>query len=112
MTQAEYDGTDYIRPKERGASRAWQPLYGYRWQCYSKARLRSHPLCVECLAAGRTTPATVTDHKTPHKGNVKLFWDKKNHQSLCASCHNTKTANEGAFGRGGRGIKSPKPGRS
>lgn len=39
-------------------------------------------------------PAEITDHVIPHRGNSKLFWDVKNLQSLCFSCHNKKTALE------------------
>lgn len=44
-----------------------------------------------CLAMNRQTPATVVDHIIPHTGNDKLFWDKDNWQSLCKSCHDSKT---------------------
>jgi 5-methylcytosine-specific restriction protein A len=40
-----------------------------------------------CLARGRTTAATVVDHKIPHKGDQVLFWDQANWQSLCADDH-------------------------
>ena len=44
--------------------------------------------------------ATLTDHIVPHKGDMKLFWDSANHQSLCHDCHSFKTAREdGGFGR-------------
>lgn len=53
----------------------------------------------ECHAQGRITPATVTDHIIPHKGDQHLFWDFLNRQSLCRSCHSKKTALEdGGFG--------------
>nr|WP_211224439.1 HNH endonuclease signature motif containing protein [Eremococcus coleocola] len=51
-------------------------------------------MCEECKKHGRTTVATVVDHIVPHKGNKKLFWDSNNHQSLCESCHNRKTASK------------------
>jgi 5-methylcytosine-specific restriction endonuclease McrA len=41
------------------------------------------------LELGRVEPSTVVDHKVPHKGDYKLFWDPKNHQALCATCHNS-----------------------
>lgn len=53
-----------------------------------------------CTAEGRPRPATVVDHKTPHKGDPVLFWDEANWQPLCAPHHNQKTASEdGGFGR-------------
>ena len=40
---------------------------------------------------GKLTPATVVDHIIPHRGDKKLFWDERNWQALCESCHNHKT---------------------
>lgn len=45
-----------------------------------------------CLADGRTTAASVVDHKIPHKGDDALFWDETNHQSLCKPCHDGRKA--------------------
>ena len=88
------------KPKyERGKSREYKKLYNYRWMKYSKYRLTKYPLCANCLDNGITKAATCTDHTHPHKGNVRLFWDKSNHASLCTTCHNKKTAREGAFGK-------------
>lgn len=84
---------------EQNRETAVQRGYTYRWQKYSKARLKKKPLCVECERNGRVTQATLTDHIIPHKGDMKLFWDPNNHQSLCEQCHNIKTSKEGAFGR-------------
>jgi 5-methylcytosine-specific restriction enzyme A len=59
-----------------------------------------HPLCVRCLAQGRITASAVTDHITPHCGDVTAFWSATNHQALCKACHDRKTATEdGGFGR-------------
>jgi 5-methylcytosine-specific restriction protein A len=83
--------------KSRGSSA--KRGYDYRWRKYRLWHLKHHPLCVHCLAEGRYVPATVVDHIIPHKGDEILFWDPKNHQSLCAKCHNRKTASEdGGFG--------------
>lgn len=63
--------------------------------------MKRHPLCRLCEEQGKVTPATVVDHIIPHKGDQALFWDTTNWQSLCKTCHDTKTAREdGAFGRG------------
>lgn len=69
------------------ANRPWRHLYGRKWD---KARLRfldKNPLCVRCLAKGLTVVATIVDHIVPHKGCLRLFWDRLNWQALCASCH-------------------------
>jgi 5-methylcytosine-specific restriction protein A len=75
--------------------------YGTRWRNTSKGRLRKHPLCVDPYGfhKDRVVAATLTDHIIPHKGNMVLFWDPSNWQSLCDSCHSYKTAKEdGGFG--------------
>jgi len=38
------------------------------------------------------------DHIIPHKGDMKLFWDSNNMQTLHWSCHSRKTEREGGFG--------------
>jgi 5-methylcytosine-specific restriction protein A len=66
--------------------------YGHRWRVYRIAFLREHPLCVMCLARGKVTAATIVDHKVPHRGDTQLFWDPNNHQPLCKTDHDIKTA--------------------
>ena len=59
-----------------------------RWRRESRAYLQRNPLCRMCEAVGRTTLATVVDHKVPHKGDPELFWDAENNwQGLCATDH-------------------------
>ena len=57
----------------------------------AQAFLQAHPLCAECLRNGRYTAATVVDHIIPHRGDMSLFWDERNWQSLCERCHDEKT---------------------
>lgn len=66
--------------------------YGHGWRKASKAFLRAHPLCDECRALGRIEPATVVDHVRPHRGDMRLFWDRDNWQPLCKHHHDRKTA--------------------
>lgn len=85
--------------QERGT--AAQRGYDARWRKARARYLREHPLCKSCFEAGLVIAATVVDHSVPHKGNIALFWDEKNWQSLCTSCHSRKTAKEdGGFGNG------------
>jgi 5-methylcytosine-specific restriction protein A len=89
---------DRKRVDERRGS-AHSRGYNYKWQQYREQYLKQHPLCVKCLASGTITVATVVDHIIPHKGDMVLFWDVENHQSLCSRHHNIKTAKEdGGFG--------------
>lgn len=70
--------------------------YGYRWQKAREGHLRNNPLCVMCKELdGRANPATVVDHRIPHRGDQTLFWDRTNWQSLCAHHHSaTKQGQE------------------
>ena len=63
--------------------------YGYKWQKARLAYLRLHPFCVDHARRGFTELATVVDHKIPHRGDMKLFWDSSNWQSLCKLCHDS-----------------------
>jgi 5-methylcytosine-specific restriction protein A len=64
-----------------------------QWRAMRRDILQAQPLCVECGKQGRLTVANVIDHIKP----VRLggeFWDTKNMQPLCVSCHNSKSAKE------------------
>ena len=70
-----------------------------RWRAYRRMYLQEHPLCInfkECHNA-----ASVVDHIKPHNGEWDMFWESGNHQSMCESCHNRKTAKEKGWGRDG-----------
>jgi 5-methylcytosine-specific restriction protein A len=85
--------------RERGSASARG--YGRAWQKYSAARLAMHPLCVDPFKRhSMPVAAECTDHIIAHKGDMKLFWDPANHQSLCHGCNSFKAALvEGGFGR-------------
>lgn len=73
--------------------------YDRTWRKYREGFLIENPVCVKCAEVGRVRKSTVVDHIIPHKGNMKLFWDRSNHQALCKQCHDRKTASEdGGFG--------------
>ena len=61
---------------------ARQRGYDSKWDAERAAYLKTHPKCVRCPGA-----ATVVDHKIPHRGDMKRFWDRSNWQPLCRSCH-------------------------
>lgn len=63
--------------------------YDHRWRKEREAYLRLHPLCVMCEARGLVKAATVVDHIKPHRGDMVLFWDKTNWQSLCKTDHDS-----------------------
>ena len=63
--------------------------YTYRWQQAREGSLRKHPLCVRCDQGGMIQAACIVDHVIPHRGDMVLFWDRSNWQSLCGPCHNS-----------------------
>lgn len=81
-------------PQQKGYTKRWD-------QAATRFRAR-YPLCGQriddqppvlsrCHDRGRVTLATDVDHVVPHHGDTALFWDARNWQSLCASCHARKT---------------------
>lgn len=74
----------------------WHHLYNTkRWKALRLYRLAIAPKCRFCEQANKLVPACVVDHIKPHKGNLELFWDETNLQSLCKRCHDgTKQAAE------------------
>lgn len=82
-----------LSPSKRGYGRAWEALRA--------AHLAKHPLCVHCLPLDLTVEATEVDHITPHGGDRRKLFDRKNLQSLCKPCHSRKTVTiDGGLGRG------------
>lgn len=64
-------------------------LYGRAWSKARAAHLLEQPWCVLCMEQGAYVRGTVVDHKVPHRGDVTLFWDESNWQSLCKLCHDS-----------------------
>ena len=78
--------------------------YDHVWR-KERAFFLSQPenmFCVDCLQRGIHTFAELVDHIIPHDGDMNLFWDIENWQSLCIVHHNQKTAKEKK--RGKRGL--------
>ena len=65
-----------------------------RWRKLRQTILSRQPLCVRCQETGCATPATELDHRVPHKGDSKAFWDVRNLDPLCHPHHVEKTRQE------------------
>lgn len=83
------DHAEFSADRMRGGAAARG--YNAEWRVERKRFLDKHPLCVECMKQNRLTAATVVDHIIPHRGDMKLFWDRNNWQPLCKDCHDLKT---------------------
>lgn len=75
-------------------------LYGHKWRIRRAAFLLKNPICVRCRDEGIINAYKLqVDHIVPHKGDMELFWDETNWQTLCDSHHSHKTTTEdGGFG--------------
>ena len=66
------------------------------WRKMRDTYLKSHPICEDCLAKGKVTPATDVHHiRSPFKGgeiNWSLLLDYDNLMSLCKECHGNRHA--------------------
>lgn len=85
------------RPAERSReAQGWRRLYQTDlWKDVLRpAQLLREPFCRECARRGLRVPATDVDHIRDHKGDMALFADAENLESLCHSCHSRKTARE------------------
>jgi 5-methylcytosine-specific restriction protein A len=58
--------------------------YDGKWRKAREDFLKLHPTCAMCGA-----PATVVDHREPHRGDMALFWKRSNWQPLCTIHHNS-----------------------
>jgi 5-methylcytosine-specific restriction endonuclease McrA len=95
---------------QTGQQSAAQRGYDRKWEKYRNGFLREFMLCgmrpgnvapvmSRCRDENRATIATRVDHVIPHRGDGGRFWDRGNHQAMCASCHARKSNGERMLGR-------------
>lgn len=91
------------RPQRLGRTSVDRPggmwLHSWRWRQARKLWLQQHPECVVCdregvINVGTDDEPNHVDHRVPHRGDYRLFWDESNWQTLCQHHHNQKTAME------------------
>ena len=92
-----------MRKDFRSAEAAeWRKLYDLAiWRGprgLKKAQRAKQPLCEWCLRKGDVVPMDIVDHIVPHKGDLALFSDPDNLQSLCKPHHDA--AKQGKENRG------------
>lgn len=67
---------------------AYRRLYKLAaWKRAREAQLHRQPLCELCLERGITRAADTVNHRQPHKGDMTLFLDPANLQSVDRHCH-------------------------
>lgn len=90
------------RPPKRRVSAEWHRLYNLPvwWDDLRPTQLLKEPWCRECAKEypaddpRHRTKASVVDHIKPHRGDMALFTDRNNLQSLCKRHHDQKTMRE------------------
>ena len=82
------------KPRTQSRNNINDPYYQHRhWKVIRiKALKRDNYQCQECKRQGRIKEAQMVDHVIPKKQGGSLELD--NLQSLCNSCHATKSARE------------------
>lgn len=86
--QAEHDREQAAKQARYDKSRGSASSQGYdaKWRAVRLAYLRRHPLCEDCLAEGKTTPAVMVHHIVAIKaGGARL--DPGNLRSQCTAHH-------------------------
>ena len=74
---------------------AKQRLYNSQvWHRLKYKQLLKEPCCTYCDGVGHVVMATVVDHIEPHKGDLELFHDPDNLQSLCKMHHDSTKQRE------------------
>ena len=60
-----------------------------RWRRIRARQLARYPYCQCPLHEGKKLLANVVDHKRPHRGDSRKFWNTSNLQSLTKQCHDS-----------------------
>lgn len=85
---------------QRRRGSPWRLWYGLAaWKAARLAQLALQPLCERHLARDQVVPATVVNHRRPHRGDWALFIDPMNHESVCKACHDGEIQREEARDR-------------
>ena len=88
--QAEMNKTYDMHQRDKEMKRFYD---GKPWEALRRQKLARNKFCEECQRGGRLVLATMVDHIVEIKnGGAKL--DMDNLQSLCHSCHSSKTLRE------------------
>ena len=64
------------------------------WRKLRKIKITNDPLCEHCKRNGLIVPGYAIDHILPIADRPDLALDYPNLQTLCLSCHSTKTMEE------------------
>jgi 5-methylcytosine-specific restriction endonuclease McrA len=100
------------RDRYRSTTEPWRAWYtSRRWRSLRWSVLVD--ACFTCNSCQRVvvpSSQAVCDHKVPHRGDARLFWDRFNLQCLCKPCHDSVKQREDRIrGTGGWVNRSNRP---
>jgi 5-methylcytosine-specific restriction protein A len=73
--------------QKRRDTQPWRKWYFTKaWKLRRKRQLDRVAWCEPCKRAGRSRPATIANHKIPHRGDRELFF-RGELESACKQCH-------------------------
>jgi hypothetical protein len=108
-------GDAAARDRYRTDTQPWRAWYvSKRWRKLRWQVLTEHLFtCTGCKRVVTPSSQAVVDHKVPHRGDPRLFWDHANLQCLCKPCHDSVKQREeaSATARGTGGWVQPANGR-
>ncbi|MEQ1403849.1 HNH endonuclease [Neorhizobium sp. Rsf11] len=93
-------GDEQARLRERDQTVGWRSWYKtQRWQKLRQEILaRDHYTCqrtgVLCIGKYPAGNSPVVDHKTPHRGDERLFWDPGNLHCVSKAYHDSEKQKE------------------
>lgn len=94
----DHGGRDTYNHKKYNATHTRQDFNAMyqttQWKTLRKIQLSKHPLCAGCLANGKIVAAVHIDHVFPWSAIDTSAFYRNIFQSLCASCHSSKTTLE------------------
>ncbi|MDP1026382.1 HNH endonuclease signature motif containing protein [Sphingomonas sp. KR1UV-12] len=91
------DRQAYDRNRDQQAWRRWYKTS--RWQKLRWSILvRDLFTCGMCGKLEPDTSQLVADHRRPHRGDERLFWDERNLWCLCKPCHDSTKQRQEARG--------------
>ena len=84
---------EQVRLRDRDVNVGWRKWYKTaRWQkLRMQVLVRDLFTCQmkDCGKIEHNTSQLVADHKIQHHGDEALFWDERNIQCLCKTCHDS-----------------------
>jgi 5-methylcytosine-specific restriction enzyme A len=89
---AKQEHNDYADSRQDKVEQAFYKTL--MWKKLREYKRNINPLCEKCLLSSKATPMDVVDHIIEIKDDWSKRLDISNLQSLCHSCHNSKTSEE------------------